>query len=144
MIYTLGQRTSVSTINAAAHTIVTSATLRALVLEAGVFSPGAVLSVWGLGRPAANGVTPGTQNLFQTEDLSAGVPASLTNGVLTWTTSPTNPTVAMRRWGGPATIGVGIIWTFPRGILMKVSDNFVLQNLAANTGFADSYFSIDE
>jgi hypothetical protein len=148
MIYTIGQRTTVSTSGGAAHTILTSATLRALLLEAGVFAnpPGstAAACTYGLGRPAANGVTPGTQSLFQAEDMSTGVPASLTNGVLSWTTSPTSPTVAMRRWSGPATAGVGIIWVFPRGILVKVSDNFVLQNLASNTGLADSYFNIDE
>lgn len=149
MIYSLGQRTTVSTISAAAHTILTSATKRILLLEAGVFanpvgSGTTAICGYSIGRPAANGVTPGTQNLFQADDQSAGSDASLTNGVLTWTTSPTNPTVALRRWAGPATVGVGIIWVFPRGILIKVSDNFVLQNVVGNTGFCDSYFNIDE
>lgn len=141
MIYSIAQRTSNATSANAAHTILTGSGQRIALLEAGVFMGAATASTYALGRPAANGVTPGTQNLFQAEDPN-GV-ASVTNGVLTWTTSPTSPTVALRRWASPATIGTGVIWTFPRGLVVAVSSNLVLQNLATN-GVVDSYFVIDE
>jgi hypothetical protein len=141
MIYSISQRTSNVTSGAAAHTINVAAGSRIALLEAGVFMAAATASTYALGRPAAAGVTPGTQSLFQAEDVAA--PASLTNGTLTWTTSPTSPTIAQRRWSSPATIGTGVIWTFPRGLTVAASANFVLQNLAAN-GVVDSYFVIDE
>jgi hypothetical protein len=141
MIYSIAQRTSNVTSGAASHTILTAASSRIALLEAGVFMGAATASQYGLGRPAADGVTAGTKSLFQAEDVAA--PASVTNGVLTWTTSPTSPAVLFRRWSSPATIGTGVIWTFPRGLVVAASTNLALQNLATN-GVVDSYFVIDE
>lgn len=141
MIYSIGQRTSNVTSGQPAQTILTAASRSVALLEYGIFMAAATASVFALGRPAANGVTPGTQALFQAEDPNAQ--ASVTNGVLTWTTAPTSPTVAMRRWASPATVGTGVIWTFPRGLRIGTSSNLVAQNLATN-GVTDQHAVIDE
>lgn len=141
MIYSIAQRTSSGVSGVAAHTIVTAAGARIALLEAGVFMGAATASTFSLGKPAANGVTASASTLFQAEDPNAV--ASVTNSVLAWTTSPTSPTLPHRRIALPATIGTGVIWTFPRGIIVPISANYVLQNLATN-GVADSYFVSDE
>ena len=140
-IYAIARRTTNTTSGAAAHTIYTGSTDRAAVLEVGVFMGAATASTYGLGRPAAAGVTPTSPVLLLAEDPAN--PAATVNSALAWATSPTNPTDALRRWASPATIGTGVIWTFPRGLMIAVSSNFVLQNLATN-GVVDSYFVVDE
>jgi hypothetical protein len=140
-IYAIARRTTNAVSGAAAHTIYTAATDRAALLEAGIFMGAATASTYSLGRPAANGVTPTSPVLLLAEDPAS--PAATVNSALAWATSPTNPTTDMRRWASPATIGTGVIFTFPRGIIIAISQNFVLQNLATN-GVVDSYFVVDE
>jgi len=139
--YAIARRTTNTTSGAAAHTIYTTSTDRAAVLEAGIFMGAATASTYSLGRPAAAGVTPTSPVLLLAEDPAS--PAATVNSALAWGTSPTNPTNDLRRWASPATIGTGVIFTFPRGLLIAISSNFVLQNLATN-GVVDSYFVVDE
>ncbi len=140
-VYSIARRTTVVASGSAAHTIYTPATDRAALLEAGIFMAAATASTYSLGRPAAAGVTPTAPVLLQAEDPAN--PAAVVNSALAWTTSPTNPTVDLRRWAAPATIGTGVIFTFPRGIIIAISSNFVLQNLALN-GVVDTYWLVDE
>jgi len=140
-VYSIARRTTNVTSGAAAHTIYTGATERAALLEAGIFMAAATASTYGLGRPAAAGVTPTSPVVLLAEDPANT--ASLVNSALAWTTSPTNPTDSLRRWAAPATIGTGVIFTFPRGLVIAISSQFVLQNLAAN-GAVDSYWVVDE
>jgi len=140
-IYSIGRRTTNTTSGQAAHTIYTASTERAAILEAGVFMAAATASTYGIGRPAADGVTPTSPVLLLAEDPAS--PAATVNSALAWTTSPTSPTQVFRRWASPATIGTGVIWTFPKGLVIAISSQFVLQNLATN-GVVDSYFVVDE
>ena len=140
-IYSIARRTTNVTSGAAAHTFYTPAGARVSLLEASIFMAAATASTYGLGRPAAAGATPTSPVLLQAEDPAS--PAATVNSALAWTTSPTNPTESLRRWASPATIGTGVIFTFPRGIIIAISSNFVLQNLALN-GVADAYFTVDE
>ena len=140
-IYSIARRTTNVTSGQSAHTIYTSATDRGALLEAGVFLAAATASLYSLGRPAAAGSTPTTPVLLLAED--PGAPAASIYSALAWGTSPTSPTNDLRRIALPATIGTGVIWTFPRGIIIAISTNFVLQNLASN-GVVDSYFVVDE
>ena len=80
----------------------------------------------GLGRPQAIGLTP-VNVLFQADD--PGDPVSVVNGSLSWATSPTVPLIYHRRWSGAATVGVGIIWTFPRGLTLPISSAIVVWNI---------------
>ena len=62
--------------------------LRRLVLSSAVATTG----IYGLGRPAAKGVTPTTPVLFQAERLNSD--AAVTAGAVAWATPPTAPSVA--------------------------------------------------
>lgn len=140
-IFSIARRTTNTTNGASAHTIYTASTDRGAILEKGVFMGAATASTYSIGRPAAAGITPTSPVLLLAED--PGNPVATINSALAWATSPTNPTNDLRRWASPATIGTGVIWTFPRGLIIAISANFVLQNLATN-GVVDSYWVVDE
>lgn len=140
-IYSIARRTTNTTSGQSAHALITTSSDRAALLEAGVFMGAATASTYSIGRPAANGSTPTSPVALQAEDPAN--PAATVTSALAWSTSPTSPTYDLRRIGLPATVGTGVIWTFPRGIWIAISSNFVLQNLATN-GVVDSYFVIDE
>lgn len=94
----------------------------------------------GLGRPQAIGVTP-VNVLFQRDD--PGDPASNTNGSLSWATSPTVPLIFHRRWSGTNVVGVGVVWTFPRGLVIPISSSLVCWNITTTVA-ADINAVIDE
>ena len=140
-IYSLSQRTSNVTIANACWEIRTAATDRAYVFEIGITINAATASVFGLGRPAAIGVTPTSPVTFLAED--PGAPASTVQATLAWATGPTVPANFLRRISLPATVGAGVIWTFPRGLIIPISSSIVLWNITA-TSVADVYAVIDD
>lgn len=134
-------RSSNVTISNAQWQLRTTAAVKCKILEISyVGATGTAASV-GWGRPAAAAVTPGTSSVFQRDDSAD--PGTVTNIDLTWATSPTAPTVYHRRWNGAATVGVGIVLTFPRTIVIPVSGFFVAFNITAGVA-ADHNISIDE
>ena len=139
--YTLGVRTASGTAAAAAWEIRTSATVRVRVLEMGLFLAAATASVYGLGRPAALGITPTTPVDFVSGDSGDPVVANAVLSALAWGTGPTVPAAFMRRIGLPATIGVGVVWVFS-DLVIPASGSLVLWNLATN-GVVDAYAVID-
>lgn len=128
-ISSLGQRTTNFTIAQACVEWRSPATVRPKILEISIIQATATAQSLGLGRPQAIGVTP-VNVLFQKDDPND--PASVMNGSLTWGTSPTVPLIFHRRWNGAATIGVGIIWTFPRGLTFPISSSMVIWNITAS------------
>ncbi len=127
-ISSIGLRTTNGTITQASVQVLTPSTVRAKVLELSyIQSVGTAQSI-GLGRPQAIGVTP-VNVLFQADD--PGDPASVINGSLSWATSPTVPLIFHRRWNSAATIGVGIVWSFPRGYVIPISAAIVIWNITA-------------
>ncbi len=137
----LALRTTNVTIANASVELRTTAAVICTILEIGVFQGAATASSYGFGRPAAQGVTPGTQSLFQRD--TSGLPACVTVAGLTWGTSPTAPTIYHRRWNSAATIGVGVIFTAPRGFTVPVSASWVVFNITASS-VLDFNMSIDE
>ena len=96
----------------------------------------------GLGRPAAISATP-TTVVPQAEDLSFN--AAACTGSVAATTKPTSPTLFLRRFGIPATIGAGIIWTFPFGLIVPTGPaEIVVWNIGASTSTFSGYFVYDE
>jgi hypothetical protein len=96
----------------------------------------------GLGRPAAISVTPTTQTP-QAEDTSAG--AAACTGQVAAGTKPTVPANYLRRFGIPATIGAGVIWTFPAGLIIPSGPaELVLWNIGASTSTFSGYYVYDE
>lgn len=139
-IYSLAQRTTNVTISNASVEWRSAAANRPKILEVSYISTAATAHSTGLGRPGAIGVTP-VNVAFQADD--PGDPASVTNGSLSWATSPTTPAVFMRRANFAATVGVGVVWTFPRGLVIPVNSSVVLFNITATVA-ADVNCVIDE
>lgn len=134
-------RSSNLTINQGSVELRTTAAVKARILELAIVGATATAQSLGFGRPNAIGVTPGTTSTFQRDDSAD--PACVTTVAATWGTSPTAPTTYLRRWNGAATIGVGIVWTFPRGIIVPVSASVVVFNITAAVA-SDINFAIDE
>lgn len=143
-IYSIARRTTNVTSGNAGIELIASSVRRIRLMEAGLFLGAATASTYSLGRPAAAGITPTAPVLLLPEDPSDPNATTTTSSTaLAWGTSPTNPTNDLRRIGLPATIGTGVIFTFPKGIVIAASATFVWQNLATN-GVVDAYFVVDE
>ena len=128
-IYSLSQRTSQTVAaNAAWEIITTSAQVRPALMEIGLTQVTGVAGTYGLGRPQAKGITPTTPQTFLAED--AGEVAGNTTGAVAWSTGPTVPTNFFRRITCPDTIGAGVIWTFPRGLIISNALNLIIWILA--------------
>lgn len=134
-------RTSNTTINNANVELRTTAGVVARVLEFSLIQLTGTASSYGLGRPAAQGITPGTTSTFQRDN--SGDPACVTTASLTWGTSPTAPSNYHRRTNTAATVGVGIVWSFPAGLVVPVSASLVCFNITATVAL-DVNFAIDE
>jgi hypothetical protein len=134
-------RTSNLTITAASAEIRSAAGTRPKILEVSIIQSVGTAQSLGLGRPAAIGVTPGTTSAFQPDD--PGDAASTVTMAASWATSPTAPVVYHRRWNSAATIGVGIVWTFPRGLVIPVSSSIVVFNITAAQA-SDLNVALDE
>lgn len=139
-LYSLAQRTTNLTITQACIEWRTPATVRPRILEIGITQATATAQSLGFGRPQAIGVTP-VNVLFQADD--PGDPASVMNGSLSWGTSPTVPLIFHRRWNSAATIGVGVVWTFPMGFVIPISSSAVVWNITASVA-NDIYCAIDD
>lgn len=128
-IYSLSQRTIVTAAGGATWEVRTAATDRAQVLELGFSQVTAVASTMGLGRPQAIGVSPTTPQTVLAEDFAE--PTGTVTACVGWgSTAPTVPLNFFRRVTCPATIGAGVIWTFPRGLQIQVSFSIVLWVIA--------------
>lgn len=100
------------------------------VMELGVSNGAATAMTYGWGR-SANTPTQSGPVLLQAEGLEA---AALTGCAVAWSVAPTIPTQFFRRYYGPATIGAGIFYTFPRGISLAAAGPSLTQwNLAASS-----------
>lgn len=139
-IYSLAQRTTNFTISQASLEIRTPSTSQPKLLEFSIIQVTATAQSLGLGRPQAIGITPANV-LFQADDT--GEPASTINSSLSWGTSPTVPLIFHRRWNSAATVGVGIVWSFPRGLSIPVSSSLVLWNITTAVAI-DANMVIDE
>lgn len=134
MKLSLGVRTSSGTDATAGWEILTGATPgRAKIIEIGFFLAAATASVVGLGRPAATGITPTAPVDFLPEDPNDVLASGVVQSALAWETGPTVPANFFRRIALPATIGTGVIWTFPEGLVIPVSSSVVLWNLGTNS-----------
>lgn len=128
-VYSLANLTTGTGTGAAALELRTTSTDRVYVREIGAFLNAATASIFGLGRPAAIGVTPTSPITWLAEDPADAAGTAQT--ALAWGTGPTAPTNFFRRINLPATIGAGFILLFPRGLVIAVSSSIVLWNLSA-------------
>ena len=142
-VYSIAQRTTVTTISAAAWEVRSAATNKPKVMELGIMLAAATASVYGVGRPAAIGITP-TTPLTVLDEQDGNGPTGLTTSAVAWGTGPTVPTNFNRRVSLPATLGAGVILTFPRGLGIPVSGSIVVWNITTNSAATDLWCVVDE
>jgi hypothetical protein len=112
------------------------------IYEIGVSATTAVAGEIGLIRPTAVGATFTSSAVGAAHD-----PVSAAGVVVVDTAATTAPTIGtnyMRRFQLPATIGAGVIWTFPAGIVVPVSASLALWQISAAAVTYDVYFDYDE
>ena len=128
-IYGLAQRTTATTAASANWEIRSASTNKPRIMELGISQTAATAGVYGIGRPGAIGITPTSPQNFVAED-DAGAPTSLSTAAVAWGTGPTVPTNFNRRFACAAVVGVGIIFTFPRGMDIAISNSVVVWIIA--------------
>lgn len=129
--YSIGRRTTDGSSGAAALEIIAGAK-PAYVREITVSLAAATASVFGIGRPAAIGVTPTAPVTVLDEAGGDANEAHVTTAVA-WGTGPTVPAQFFRRVGLPAAVGNSHTFSFePRGLTIPAGGSLVVWNLAAN------------
>lgn len=141
-IYSGAQRTTATAAASASWEIRSAATNKPRIMEIGLSQVAATAGVFGIGRPAAIGVTPTTPITWLDEQDGNG-PVGLTTSALAWGTGPTVPANFLRRIACPATIGAGVIFTFPRGLGLPVSGSIVIW-IIATAPVCDVWGCVDE
>lgn len=142
------------TSGAAAHAIgeIIPATLAAgkrppEIREIGIFSQSGVAATVGIGRPAAIGITPGTETTVQA-DNSFDTIAGNTLIAASWGTPPTTPATFMRRADLQAVQGAGVIFTWLPGEFVLWSgatiDTIVLWQISTSAVTYDLYVKVCE
>lgn len=140
-IYSLSLNTTVTTTGAAAMDIKAAASNSPRIMEVGVNLAAATASTYGFGR-SGNTPTQTSPVLVQAENPSD--PAGLSGCAVAWSVAPTVPAQHLRRISLPATIGAGVIWTFPRGLILAASASMLVWNLATNSASTNVWIVVDE
>jgi hypothetical protein len=140
-IFSLAVRTTNVTIANACFELRAGTGERPRVFEIGLTINAATASVFGLGRPAAIGVTPSVPVDVLPEDPN-DVLTTTVETALAWGTGPTVPAAFLRRVSLPATIGAGIVWSFPQGLVIPASGSLIVWNITA-VSVADIWCVVD-
>ena len=138
----IGVRTSAGTAAAAALEIIAPAAVGCYLRELEVSLAAATASIYGLGRPAALGVTP-TTPVSLLSDAKASAVMYKTATALAWGTGPTVPAAFIRRVSFAAVIGERIKWEFGQGLYIPAGASLVLWNIGTN-GVVDVNVVVDE
>jgi len=97
------------------------------VWELAIFAETAVAGTVGLVRSTNAGTTPGGDTVPQAEDYS-NTRACTVHCYTTYATEPTQASVYLRRAVLAATVGSGVVWTFPEGIVVPTSTDSATAN----------------
>ena len=140
-IYSLSLASTVGTSAAPSWDCKAAANSNPRVMELGISNGAATAMTYLIGR-SGNTATQTSPVLLQAEGLEA---AALTGCAVAWSVAPTIPTQSLRRYYGPATIGAGIYYTFPRGIsLAAAGASLVNWNGAASSAVFAVHVVADE
>lgn len=138
----LGVRTSGAAAGTPAFELIAPPTKNCILRELIITLAAATASAYGLGRPAAIGVTPTTPVNALREGIGDGI-GMLSKTALAWGTPPTSPTVFNRRASLSATIGDFVDWVFDGGLYIPAGQSIVLWNIGTNS-VVDLNIIIDE
>ena len=140
-IYSLSLASTVGTTGVPSWDCKAAANSNPRVMELGVSNGAATSMTYGWGR-SGNTPTQTSPVLLQAEGLEA---AALTGCAVAWSVAPTIPAQFFRRYYGPATVGAGIFYTFPRGISLAAAGASLTQwNLAASSAVIAVHVVADE
>lgn len=143
-MYSIARRTTGTTSGQASMDVATSTGVRPKIMEWGVTLGAATASIYALNKTTALGTrtTPVALESEEDPDDVALTGIVLVDTALAWSAQPTFSTNDIRRIGLPATIGTGVIWTFPRGWKIDASLSGALVNRTTN-GVVDSFVAVD-
>lgn len=141
-IYGLAQRTAATAANTASWEIRSTSSNKPKVMELGISQVTAVGGIYGIGRPGSIGSSPTTPQTFVDEG-DGNAPAGQTTAAIAWGVGPTVPVNFNRRLACAATVGVGAIFTFPRGLGIAISSSIVVWIIAL-APLCDLYCVVDE
>lgn len=129
-VYSIANRTTnVTTANPCIE-IIAGATIRVKIVEISIILAAATASTFGIGRPAAIGVTPTTPVTALPEDNVD--PTGPFTTALAWATPPTIPAAFLRRCTIAGAVGAGIVFPFPKGLYITASESIIVWNLDTN------------
>lgn len=149
-LYALRTRTTVVTTGAAAYEMRAASGARIAVREIKIFLAVATASTYGIGRPAAIGVTPTSPVNFIPRDYAG--PTGTTTAAVAWGTGPTVPAQFFDAVAIPAAVGNGVILTYgPNEFIVgpiqgaaAAVNSLVIWNLATNGNAVDISITVDE
>lgn len=142
-IYSFAQNTTIVTSAAASFTFLAAAANSPRLMEYGINLGAATASTYGIGRAGNDGTFTQTGGVAVLAE-NPGDPTGQTLSAVAWGTAPTVPANFFRRVYLPATIGAGIIWTFPRGLIMIAGRGVTNWNIAASSANTHIWFIVDE
>jgi hypothetical protein len=137
-LVSLGFLSTVATNGAPAAELRTDANTRARIREIGMFIGSATGSQYGIGRPAARGVTPTAPKDFLPYDVGDLFISGAFQSAVAWGTAPTIPSDFFRRIALPGTVGAGVILTFD-DLIIPASGSIVFWNLTASAAILNLY-----
>jgi hypothetical protein len=141
-LYGLSQRTTSGGAATPSWEVRATASNKPRIMEVGISQAVATAGVFGFGRPAATGITPtAPQNFVNESDANAST--SNSTAAVAWGTAPTVPANFSRRVSCPASVGAGVIWTFPRGFDIALSASAVIW-IIATAPVCDVWSVVDE
>lgn len=136
-------RTSETNTGAAAVELIAGVGIGCKVLEIGIAIVNATASKFGLGRPAAIGITP-TSPVFLLNPSNGDPGVVKASLAVAWGTGPTIPAGFFRQCSLPATAGSERIWSFSTSpIVIPASGSLILWTLSS-VSIADVYFTVQE
>lgn len=141
-LYSLSQRTTATAAASASWEVRSTSANKPRLFELGISQNAATAGVYGIGRPGAIGVTPTSPQTFLDEQDGNG-PTGNTTAAVAWGTGPTVPANFLRRISCPATIGAGVIFTWPKGLGIPVTNSIVVW-IIATAPVCDVYAVVDE
>ena len=126
-LYRLAQTSTVTTSGNAAADIATSTGVRPRLMEWDLFLNAATASSFSLRRTTTLG-TRTTPTALVPEDPGDPTLSGITlvDMAVAFSAEPAEVTAKLASIGLPATIGTGVIWTFPRGIAIAVSSSLAI------------------
>lgn len=128
-LYSLAQRTTATAAASASWEVRSASGNKPKILQMELSQNAATAGVYGIGLPAAIGITPTSPQTFLDESDGNGA-TGLTTAAVAWGTGPTVPANFKRRYSCAATIGVGFVALFPGGMGLAVSSSAVIWIIA--------------